>query len=257
MLNTLAEIQAYFENIAEVHPDINDFVVGDSEQILSLDRSNLSYPVLWLETPTVNWSIRENPARTYDTNFVVLINSPADTWQHQQYILNRTLTITEQILSKIKDDHSDGKLVKLENRATSNPILGYGHDHDWGWRTRLSIDGYMITCAGTCKFPTDCEPAEMASFTWANNILNGFNDVEIVDTSTFTPGQAAQWTYQIDEGAVVSSSTPPNGDLGTGNYMLVTLTLIDDKCTKKASAFFMNAVNCGDSVPYIIDKKYC
>lgn len=256
MLSTLAEIQAYFRDIADVHPDINDFVVGDSEQILSVDRSSLNYPVLWLETPSVNWSMVDNPRRTYDFNFVVLINSPTDTWEHQQYILNRTLTITEQILVKIRDDSKEDNRIMMDNtRASSSPILGYGHDHDYGWRSRVSIDGYMQTCASTCKFPTYCEPGLIAAFTWNNNNLNDFSGVVIADTSTMT-GTIA-WTYQIDEGAVVNSATPPNGDLGAGNYMLVTLTVTDDKCVKTASAFFTSAINCGNSVPYILKKSYC
>lgn len=257
MLSTLAEIQQYFKNIADQHPDIKGVVVGDSEQISSVDRSKLDYPVLWLETPTVSWKMGQNARRNYDFYFVVLWNSSTDNWDHQQYILNQTLIITEQILSKIREDFADEILMLSSNSAASDPILGYGHDHDYGWRTRISIDGYMITCAPTCKFPTACQPGKMASFTWQNNNVGSFTDLIVTDTSTFVPGQDAQWTWQIDDADPVESTTPPPANLGEGDFILITLKLIDDKCIREASAVFSNKGNCGSSVPYIVLKEYC
>lgn len=255
---TLAELQTYFRQLGDRHPGINQVVIGDSEEILSVDRSKLNYPVLWIETPRVSWEFLDNPRRYYSLVFVVLENSPTDAWQHQQYLLDKTLTITEQLLAKMRDDMNDQLIFVDMATAQSDAILGYGHDHDYGWRTSFRVRSYMDSCASTCLWETACPVGALARFNWVNNNPGDFTDIDFTDSSL--PADAAwltAWSWQVDNGPVTVDKDPPPPNQGTGNYMYVTLTLTLGDCVLQASAIILAAQPCGDSVPYIIDKSYC
>lgn len=258
MLKTLADIQAYFRHLADISPDIQEFVVGDSEQVLSIDRSAIQYPVLWLETPSVGWSFSNVGQREYQFFFVVLTNTTADSWQHQQYILHRTLEITSWIIAKMRDDHLAGIIQASAFSASSDPILAYGHDHDYGWRTRLSITSPIGPCPD-CHFPDPCPAGALAAFTWSNEAAGSFGNLVIEDTSNYAEatGWAAEWSWQIDGGAVNTSPTAPGPALGAGDYILITLSITRGDCTKQASALIpSNAANCGESVPTLLKTEY-
>ena len=255
---TLAELQYYLRNLGQLHPDIQDVIVGDSEQILSLDRSNLTYPVLWIETPTIDWDFGDNPHRYYNLAFVVLINTPADTWQHQQNILNRTAIITEQLLARLWSD-AHANLIQLKRTtAKSEPILGYGVDNDYGWRTTLRPRAYMDSCAKTCLWPDVCPVGSLARFTWENQSLGDFTNIIFEDASLpADENWLTSWSWQVDEGEVMTDKDPPPPDQGQGNYIYVTLTITLDECVLTASALIFNHQPCGTSVPGLIDKSYC
>jgi len=256
-MKTLADIQAYFRNLADISPDINEFIVGDSEQILSIDRSAIQYPVLWLETPSVTWSFSAVGQRQYQFFFVVLINTTTDSWQHQQYILHRALEISGWLLEKLRADHHDG-VLKIAFDASSDPILAYGHDNDFGWRTRVGIMSPIGPCADWCA--TDpCPAGARAAFTWSNETAGSFSNLVIEDTSNYgeATGWATAWSWQVDGGAVNTSSSPPGPDVGAGDYILITLTITLGDCTRQSSALILsNAVACGASVPSILKNEY-
>ena len=255
---TLAELDTYIRRLGDVHPEIKSVVIGDSEEILSLDRSKIEYPVLWVETPKVDWRFADNPLRYYDVAFVVMMNSPTDARNHQRYILDKTLTITEQILAKIRNDADENLIIVDNGSATSNPILGYGHDHDFGWRTTLRIRASMNSCAPSCLWPDVCPVGSLARFTWTNNQLGDFTNIVFDDASL--PSDEAWvtlWTWQVGDGPIMEDKDPPPPNQGAGNYMFVTLTITLGDCVLTASALVYNNIQCGNSVPYLIDKTYC
>lgn len=253
-----AELTTYLERLGTLHPLVKQVVIGDSEQILSLDRNILQYPVLWIETPDVDWSFDDNPNRYYNLSFVVLINAQVDTWQHQQYILHKTLQITEQLLAKMRDD-ADANLIQLrKGTAKSSPILGYGHDHDYGWRTSLRVRAYMDSCASDCLWQDVCPVGAMPRFTWTNNILGDFTDIIFQDASLpADESWLTSWSWQVDEGPVTIDKDPPPPNQGPGNYMFVTLTITLGDCVLTASALLFADQQCGTSVPYLLDKNHC
>jgi len=250
MLYTIADIEEYFRQLAANHVGIKDVVIGDSEEVLSVDRSRLNYPLLWLETPDVNWNLRSPMRREYSIAFVVLINAQTDNWKLQRYILHQTLEITQSLLARISEDASMG-WFKIPANAKSDPILGYGHDHDYGWRTSFSIETPMNACA-------DCQllsPGAWAFFTWQNNTPGGFTNLIIQDESdlgelTWT----TTWRWQIDAGTVQTSSNLPPENLGSGAYIIIWKTMVSGSITRIASAFIVAEERCGASVPYLIEQ---
>lgn len=256
MIKTLADISYYFETVADNSTDIQSFVVGDSEQILSEDRSSLEYPVLWLETPTVSWQLNNNYKRSYDFAFVIFINANVDDWKKQQYILHATLEITAKILGKLKEDDSDG-VIKMVNVGDSQPILSYGHDHDYGYRTTITIETPFGKCID-CEFTNPCPVGATASFTWENKNENDFTNLVLTNTSNEAEddGWTYTWSYEIDKSdAVVSNDLPPI-NIGSGSYIKVWLKMAKDDCTLYASAIFYSRIGCGESVPGLINTEW-
>ncbi len=252
---TLGELDAYFKRLVDSHPNINSVVIGDSEQILSIDRSKIEYPCLWVETPNVDWHLKDNPKRYYSFGFVVLANVPADRWLAQRYALHTTLEITEQLLTKIKDDSDENLIFIEQGTATSYPVLGYGHDHDFGWRTTMRIRASMAPCADSCVWTDVCPVGSLVRFKWENNNLGDFSDIVFTDTSLpTTESWTFLWTWQIDGGTINTSATPPPINQAAGNYMYVTMKITSGSCVLIASALVLNNQGCGESVPYLIDK---
>jgi hypothetical protein len=256
--NSYAEIITYLSRLGELHPRIGTIVVGDSEQVLSVDRSKVQYPLLWIETPSVSWQFSENTKKQFDINIVVLSNAPTDAYQHQQYILHLTLDITEQIIAKLKHDH-ENNIIRLERfTATADPVLGYAHDHEFGWRTGLVLRATASPCATACVWVDACPVGALAAFTWVNSSLGNFNNIVFTDTSlpagtTYT----TLWTWQVDNGAIQQDKDPPPVPQGAGYFMHVSLQITLGACTLVASAYIASGQSCGESVPYLIEKTYC
>jgi hypothetical protein len=255
MITTLADIQHYFRQLATTSPDIKHFIVGDAEQILSEDRGRINYPVLWLETPRLSWSIK-NGQRAYDLYFVVLFNAKPENWTHQQYILHRSLEITSRIITKMRSDAEDDIIIIGD--ASSDPILGYGHDHDYGWRTRISIQAAIGPCK-PCHFLAACPVGAMAAFSWENKADGGFSNLAVTDTSNYadTTGWTITWYWKIDTGTTQSSSSLPGPDFGSGSFMLLWVVIERGECTLTASAYITAIASCGNSVPQLLSLKYC
>ncbi|MEO0873118.1 MAG: hypothetical protein AAFY48_00790 [Bacteroidota bacterium] len=253
---SLAELQAYFVRLGEIHPDIKQVVIGDSDQIISLDRSQLEYPLLWVETPRVDWLFDPHPQRYYNLSFVILLNTAVDNWQREQYVLHRSLEITEQLIAKMQSDDCDNLINLRDAKATSDPILGYGHDNDFGYRTSLRIRAYMQSSAPPVIWNDPCPVGALARFVWTNNSPGDFTDITFTDASLpEDESWGTLWTWQIDDGPTQGDENPPPNNLGAGNYLYVTLTITSGSCTLTASNLIYASSATGGSVPKIIDKK--
>jgi hypothetical protein len=252
MLYTLADIEEYFRLIGTAHPGIQQVVIGDSEEVLSVDRSTLNYPLLWLETPDVTWSLR-NMQREYSIAFVVLVNAQTDNWQRQRYILNQSLQITESLLARMAEDANVGQLFSAITSAQSDPILGYGHDHDFGWRTTLRMEVPMNACAD-CALPATLG---WAYFTWENASPGNFNVMTLADESRLDElTWATAWSWQVDGAEITTSSEMPDGQFGAGKYLKLWKIMTSGSITRIASAFIEVQERCGESVPYLIEEGW-
>jgi len=257
MVRTLADIQAYFRRLVSDSPDLATVLVGDSEEILSIDRSQIVYPVLWLETPTLSWSLDQVGEREYLLYFTILLGTKPENYRHQEYLLHKTLELTNKVLTKLRSDHLDD-VLKIDINAQSDPITGYGHDFEYGWRTRLSILSPVTKCYDN-DFDPACPVGSWAAFTWSNNSPGGFSDLVLEDVSNYADvsGWTVTWRWKIDNGATQTSSTVPGPDLGAGSYMLLWLELELGDCQLLASAYITSAQSAGESVPYLLSIEYC
>jgi len=258
VVNSIAELNNYFSDLTNRVAGLKQFVVGNSEKILTVDRSNLTYPVLWLETPSGNWSMQNAPSLNLEVYFVILENTPVDAWQREQYVLSRTLDLTGEVLRILKED-AENNLIDIDiSRVNSDPILGYGTDNDYGWRTRVTFQIGVSPCVSDCAPAPACPVGTLARFTWTNTNTGDFDGLTIAENSLpTTEGWTLTWYHAIDGGAEVETAdTFPSG-LGAGSYILVKLRIVSGDCERWASAFFRSVPDCGQSVPYALDPKHC
>jgi hypothetical protein len=182
----------------------------------------------------------------------VLVNTTTDDFLAQELIMDRTLHITEDIIGAIYQDSDEGNLNIISPLISSEPVLGYGHDHDFGWRTKITIERLVRLCPRSCQ---DFDHiAELPKFSYANNVAGDFSDLQLTEMSTLSGEISRQWRYQINAEPMVSSSSPPAGDLGAGDRINIILSITTDRGTFSASARFSNARQCGHSVPFVIKQ---
>ncbi|MEL6142072.1 MAG: hypothetical protein AAFU67_10680 [Bacteroidota bacterium] len=258
IIQSLAEHDHYFRNLGNIHPAIKDVVIGDSERILSHDRSKLNYPTLWVETPNVKWRLK-SPDHAYLSGFfVVLINTQVDNEQRERYVLDQSLNITNDIIATLRDDAYNDLINADADSFSSKPILGYGTDNDFGWRTSYMIGFPIGQCPDYCRANVECPPGAVARFDWENRQDGDFTDLVITPSiypSLFDhPWSTIEYITQVENEAPVTSTDPPT-NLGTGSYLRVILRVSDGKCTIEASAYISNDAGCGSSVPFILNPK--
>lgn len=258
IVGSLAELEAYFESLWQSYPGSGSFVTGDSHKIVTLDRSSLTYPVLWLETPEVDWNFSNKYQREYKIAFVILWNSPPDNWQRVRFVKSRSLDIVDHLLRWMQQDKEEVLLDYESLRASSYPIAPWGHDNDVGWRTELGIRTPISYCPEACKRQNVCPVGTLAKFSWHNANHGDFTGLGITNlTLPEDEDWDFEWTWQINDNPVETSTDDTPFISEPGDYILISLKITLGGCTRYASAFFSSAGNCGESVPYLLTKIDC
>ena len=259
IVNTYSEYMAYFRSIADAHPDIKTFVSGDSDRILSMDRSSLEYPVLWVESPDINWNVYEGIVKqAFRGAFVVLKNAQIDYWQQEDFAMDICGKITSDIIKKISEDANEGYITIGDSKGfRSDPIKTYAHDNDHGFRTEVNIetnDGY---CVDEFKDQSLCPLGTLIKFQYENAVAGDFSSLTITNQSLPEDNSFTyEWTWQFDEGSEQTSTDISPTITGSGNYLLVKLKATQGACVRYASIFINNSKNGGISVPYLLESKY-
>lgn len=154
LANTLTDYIAYFRNLAQKHVAIKSFVHGSSARIVSQSRSDLEYPCLWLETPSMH--LQENKADNMTgerySGFVILKNAPVDSPEQEDLIWAETEQIALDVLARIRKEQ------RLHNFRISfkdiplEPISTLFIDNDYGWRCSFMIDNGIDLCYNPAKW---------------------------------------------------------------------------------------------------------
>lgn len=138
---------AYFRTIAKEHVNIEYFVHGASERIISQSRSDLKYPCLWLETPSMRLSDTTSDVQGWrETGFVVFINSDTDDYEKQDHIWQKTEEIVLDIISRLRKDSRQLQFKIDLNSISIDPIHTIFVDNDYGWRVEFRTDKSVPIC---------------------------------------------------------------------------------------------------------------
>jgi hypothetical protein len=256
IITTPAEHNAYFRSLAKRHPSIKDFVYGDSERILSMDRSTLKYPVLWLETPRSNWKLKEPAQASFTGAFVVLINTPIDDDQREEYVIDYAWQITRDLINMIREDARLDFIEAVIGSFSSDPILGYGTDNDFGWRTNYQLETPIGNCPAVCTPPNACPAGSLARFKWENRNVGDFTNL-VITSDNKPEGMELEWDevrYDVyrDNGPVSSFQDTVDNNIGQGAHLRIVMTITKGDCKLVASAYFTNETGCGTSVPFLL-----
>ncbi len=148
-----------FKNLQQEHKQLQDFVHGTTNRILSKSRSELDYPCLWLETP--NFKVKDNGAGGITAGhfgaFVVMKNASADdgnslSQDQEDQIWAETHSITMDVLSRLKEDERESGLRIDFNTVSIDPISTITADKDYGWRVEFSLEKELEICYDESKW---------------------------------------------------------------------------------------------------------
>jgi hypothetical protein len=133
---------AYFRSLATAHVDIKDFVHGPTIDIVQRSRSEIKYPCLWLETPSLALSDngRANTVGHRQSAIIVLTQAADKDYEERDVLWADTESIMIDVLAKIYADRKSNEIFKdfSLNNCRIEPISTLTFDHDIGWRTEFS-----------------------------------------------------------------------------------------------------------------------
>ena len=146
-LDTLPDFIGYFRQLAEANLALKgSFVHGATSRIISGSRSDIKYPCLWLETPTL--ALSEKDATTAPEGkrlcaFVVLQNVPADDDKAQDAGWAASEQIALDVLSRMIKDRKARKFGFELNDKPLEPIATLTVDNEIGWRYEFELTSYV------------------------------------------------------------------------------------------------------------------
>lgn len=146
MITSYDSFVQYFRDLVASHTSLQTFEVGNSERILSRERSELTYPLLWLEYPDISMYWQGGYKGRYASAFLVLLPAPADDWTQEEADLNTALQYCYEILAKMNEDSEEGEFEFELEKCALMPKEKWSGDNDWGWRVDFSIIGAIDDC---------------------------------------------------------------------------------------------------------------
>lgn len=247
MINSYASYVHYFRQLADNHKDIKDFVVGNSERILSQERQDLEYPVMWLEDPEINFRFEDDLKTVFSGSLIILINAKPGDWQGQDHVMERTFQIARAIVARMVTDSQGEDFFELDaSRVQLDPIATYTHANDHGWRIDFSITELSSSCLPGCAWKREGSiPA--VGFTWKieddtlslEDLTN--DELEYTLEIRATP----KGPLLLSPGSFVEIDI---SGLPAEFYIYLSSTIEDVEIHASAHAF--RSVGCGSSVPY-------
>jgi hypothetical protein len=157
-VNSYSTYKSFFQTLAANNIALQDFVLGDSQRIIGDSRSEISYPVLWLESPDMK--VMDNKASNFLGEFTgafsILDNIPPDDYTAQDAAMESTYQIALQAISymlKNRRGRIDSPEFTLDlNSITLNPIASLLVDNCYGWRVEFRFTENIGICYDASKW---------------------------------------------------------------------------------------------------------
>jgi hypothetical protein len=146
-LDTLPDFIAYFRELAEANLALGgSFVHGATSRIISGSRSDIKYPCLWLETPTLALSEKDGttaPEGKRQCAWVVLQSVPANDPVAEDAGWASSEQIALDMLSRMIKDRKARKFGFELNDKPLEPIATLTVDNEIGWRYEFELSSYV------------------------------------------------------------------------------------------------------------------
>lgn len=134
-----SDLRQFFANIAEQLE--MDFVYGSTERILNRQSSNLNYPVLWLEKPSMRRQQSAGYRAIFESAFVVLVACRPDDYDEIDTAQDTAWELTEKVINRLAAEHDllPPTFEFHAERCVSEVVEAWSADADTGWRTEFFI----------------------------------------------------------------------------------------------------------------------
>lgn len=146
--NKLTDYVAYFREIARTNTRIKGFYHGNADEIIGATRTEINYPALWLETPSL--VLTDNGAQQIMGNRVgaitILKNAPTDNQEQKDLILEECEEILLQCLAKMRKDRKERLISFNFNGSHIDAIAPLSTDNDHGFRLEFHLDKFIEIC---------------------------------------------------------------------------------------------------------------
>ena len=152
-LHDLPSFIDYFRQLSQQHKKLAGFAHGPASRIFGLDRSSISYPALWLETPS--FTPEDNGASNITctgSSAIVILKDSDNEYEQEDAAWAETLEILYSVLSRIKKDNRGFELSK----KPIDPVSPLFVSNLVGWRYEFDIQEPI----DLCYHPEDWEVAE-------------------------------------------------------------------------------------------------
>jgi hypothetical protein len=147
MENTLPGLIAYFRQVATEHLSLKgSFVHGAAARIISGSRSGLVYPLLWLETPTLQLREKDGtmPFGQRTAAFVILQSVSSSDYVAQDGAWNDTEAIALDVLSRLRKDRAARLFtMSFDGGQLEAVALPISANNEIGWRYEFTLGEYV------------------------------------------------------------------------------------------------------------------
>jgi hypothetical protein len=142
-LTNYIDLVEYFASMAHhVSPPIQTVIIGNDEAIANYQNSQVEYPLLWVETPSVAFVGTDwGPAYRFSVPIVLLTNVSDPTNDNHNQALSDALEAMECVWNQLLES-ADAAVFDLILSDTNNtdPIRAYSADNAFGWRMVVQIE---------------------------------------------------------------------------------------------------------------------
>lgn len=147
MDNTLPAFIDYFRQLAAAHAQLKgSFMHGAAGRIIAGSRSENTYPLLWLETPTLALSDKDGtaPFGKRSSAVVVLQSVSRDDYAEQDAGWASTEAIALDILSRLRKEYRERKidLASLDGTLLE-AVATLSVANEIGWRFEFTLGDYV------------------------------------------------------------------------------------------------------------------
>ena len=146
MENTLPSFIEYFRQLVSEHVELKDFVHGAAGRIIAGSREGLSYPLLWLETPSLTLEDKDStmPLGQRHSAFIVLHTASAQDYADQDAKWASTEAIALDVLSRLRHDYKARKFTSFTlDGGVLEAVATLTQGGELGWRYELSLGDFV------------------------------------------------------------------------------------------------------------------
>ena len=146
MKNTLPNFIAYFRRLAGEHVALHDFVVGPTQRIIAGSREGLTYPLLWLELPSLALLDKDStqPMGQRHAALVVLDSASVTDYADQDAKWASTEALALDVLSRMGKDYKAREFISFSlDGVLLEAVATLTQAGEIGWRFEFSLGDYV------------------------------------------------------------------------------------------------------------------